>query len=134
FTQAVNSNGNYVKFSITATGFTLSAIPGAAGGNKRAPVNGIQIVPAGPPSPDFTIAATPASNTVIQGSAGGYTVNVGALNGFAGDVSLSATRLPAGAPATFMPSLIPGGAGNSSLNVSTMAGTPAGSFTLTITG
>lgn len=134
FTQAVNSNGNYVKFSITATGFTLSAIPGAAGGNKRAPVNGIQIVPAGPPSPDFTIAASPASNTVIKGAAAGYTVNVGALNGFVSDVSLSATGLPAGASAMFTPSPITGGSGSSSLNVSTTAGTPTGSFTLTITG
>ena len=134
FTQAVNSNGNYVKFSITATGFTLSAIPGAAAVNKRAPVGGIQIVPAGAPSPDFTIAASPASTTVVQGGTAGYTVNVGALNSFTGDVSLSATGLPAGATATFTPSVIPGGAGSSNLSVSTTAGTPAGSFTLTITG
>jgi hypothetical protein len=46
FTQANNSNGNYVKFTITATGFTITATPGAAtDGNPRAPVNGMQIVP-----------------------------------------------------------------------------------------
>jgi hypothetical protein len=46
FTQANNSNGNYVKFSITATGFTITAIPGVStDGSKRAPVNGIQIIP-----------------------------------------------------------------------------------------
>ena len=46
FTQAVNSPGNYVKFSINANGFTLTAIPGPASDQaRRAPVNGLQIVP-----------------------------------------------------------------------------------------
>jgi hypothetical protein len=46
FTQANNSNGNYVKFTITTAGFTITATPGAAvDGFPRAPVNGIQIVP-----------------------------------------------------------------------------------------
>jgi hypothetical protein len=45
FTQASNSNENYVKFTITAAGFTITATPGAAtDGNPRAPVNAIQIV------------------------------------------------------------------------------------------
>lgn len=45
FTQANNSPGNYAKFSITASGFTLTATPGQAStGTIRAPVNGIQIV------------------------------------------------------------------------------------------
>jgi hypothetical protein len=46
YTQANNSAGNYVKFTITATGFTITATPGAAAdGFPRAPLNGIQIVP-----------------------------------------------------------------------------------------
>ncbi len=47
FTQATGSNGNYVKFSaIPATAFTITATPGTASDNmRRAPVNGIQIVP-----------------------------------------------------------------------------------------
>ncbi len=46
FTQASDSSGNYVKFSINAGEFTLTATP-VSGGNTtlRAPVNGIQIVP-----------------------------------------------------------------------------------------
>jgi hypothetical protein len=46
FTRATNSSGNYVKFSITAAGFTLTAKP-VVGTNAtvRAPVNAIQIVP-----------------------------------------------------------------------------------------
>jgi hypothetical protein len=46
FTRAINSSGNYVKFSINATGFTLTATP-VSGDNAtlRAPINGIQIIP-----------------------------------------------------------------------------------------
>jgi hypothetical protein len=49
FTRGDSSPGNYARFSITATGFTLSALPlPTAAGNRRAPVNAIQIVPAAP--------------------------------------------------------------------------------------
>ncbi len=48
FTQANNSNGNYVLFTIPGgvSGFTISAIPSTSSdGTQRAPLNGIQIVP-----------------------------------------------------------------------------------------
>nr|MDQ3348574.1 hypothetical protein [Acidobacteriota bacterium] len=46
FIRATNSAGNYVKFTITAAGFTLRATPAEpASGTRRAPVNGVQIVP-----------------------------------------------------------------------------------------
>src|SRR6185312_8404831 len=48
FTQANNSNGNYVKFSsIQATGFTITARPVSSSADTflRAPINGIQVVP-----------------------------------------------------------------------------------------
>ena len=45
FTQAVNSSGNYVKFRIKASGFTLTATPRTStNGTVRAPINAIQIV------------------------------------------------------------------------------------------
>ena len=48
FTGATDSVGNYVKFTITACGFMLNAVPSAAATTtRRAPVNGIQIVPVG---------------------------------------------------------------------------------------
>ena len=46
FTPANNSSGNYVRFSINASGFTLTATPGTASdGVARSPINGLQIVP-----------------------------------------------------------------------------------------
>jgi len=45
FTEANNSNGNYVKFTIQGTEFTVKATPGSASDNtRRAPLNGIQII------------------------------------------------------------------------------------------
>jgi hypothetical protein len=134
FTQANNSNGNYVVFTINATAFTVTATPGAASdGTPRAPINGIQIVPAGPPVPDFTLSATPAAQSVIQGGSTSYTVSAGALNGFTGAVSLSATGLPTGASPAFSPASIAPGA-SSTLTITTATTTPTGNPTITITG
>src|SRR5438132_7542922 len=51
--------------------------------------------------PDFSIAASPASQTVSQGQATTYTVMVTRLNGFTGSVSLAASNLPSGATASW---------------------------------
>ena len=135
FTQANNSAGNYVVFTIpNVTAFTLSAIPStSSSGYERAPVNGIQIVPVGSTNPDFTLSATPGTQTVNAGAGTTYTLNVGALNGFAGSVTLSASGLPAGGAATFSPASI-SSSGSSTITITTSASTPAGSSTLTITG
>src|SRR5271168_1296246 len=137
FTQATptSPNGNYVVLTIPAvSAFTISAIPTAAtSGYKRAPINGLQIVPLGPPNPDFTITATPASQTVNAGNSTTYTVTLSALNGFSGTVNLTASGLPSGVTASFSPSSLPG-TGSSTLTVSTAAGSAASSTTFSMTG
>jgi hypothetical protein len=47
FTQANNSTGNYMIFTIgNVSGFTINATPvSSTDANKRAPVNGLQIIP-----------------------------------------------------------------------------------------
>ena len=87
----------------------------------------------GSATPDFTISATPASQTVAPGQVASYTVTAGALNGFADTVSLSVSGLPAGASATFNPASMTG-SGTATLQVSTSGGAPSGTSTLTITG
>jgi hypothetical protein len=89
---------------------------------------------AGCGTPDFSISATPASQTVVVGNAASYAVAVGALGGFTGTVTLSVSGLPAGAAATFTPPSITG-SGTSTLSITTTNGTtPTGSFPLTVTG
>jgi uncharacterized membrane protein len=84
-------------------------------------------------APDFTISASPSSNTVLPGGCVSYTVTTTALNGFTGTISLSQSGAPSGSSATFNPLTI-AGAGSSTLTVCTSSSTPAGSYTITITG
>jgi len=84
-------------------------------------------------APDFTISATPPSESVRRGSRATYTVSLAALNGFASRVSLSLSGCPSRSTCSFNPgSLTP--PGNSTLTVSTTSRTPVGTYTLTITG
>jgi hypothetical protein len=85
------------------------------------------------PVPDFSIAATPSSVTADPGTNALYTVNLAPSNGYKGTVNLTAGGLPSGAGAGFSPaSLVP--PGSSTLTVGTSPTTPAGSYTLIITG
>src|SRR6185437_3019239 len=83
---------------------------------------------------DFTLSATPASQTAESGTSASYTVTIAPLNGYTGTVSFSVSGLPAGATATFTPASITT-SGDSTLAIATTAGTtPSGSYSLTITG
>src|SRR5207253_2838449 len=84
-------------------------------------------------APDFSLAATPSSNAVIQGSGASYTMTVSAMNGFTGTVGLTLSGLPAGAGYGFNPSSV-AGSGTSTLSVRTSSSTPAGTYSLTIIG
>jgi kumamolisin len=89
----------------------------------------------GPPSPSFTISASPTSRSVTQGSQGVFTITTAIVNGFDAAVSLSASGLPTGANATFNPTSIAApGSGSSTLTISTSSTTPAGTYNITITG
>src|SRR6266478_1418932 len=82
--------------------------------------------------PDFSVAATPASQTVPPGTGTSYSVSVTPSNGFTGNVTFTVTGLPSGATASFNPSSVTG-SGSSTMSVSTSSSTPTGSYPLTIT-
>ncbi len=106
FLEANGSFGNYVLFKeITVlSSFTLTATPS---GNS-APINGIQIVPAGA-DPDFSMAVLPMSGAVISGDTASYLVNVQAINGFTGTVKLSVSpESPPGVTESIFPSAVKG--------------------------
>jgi hypothetical protein len=84
--------------------------------------------------PDFSLSASPGSQTVLQGASTSYTVTVTPSGGFNGDVTLSVDGLPSGATASFNPQPVASGSGTSTMTVTTDASTPAGSYLLTITG
>jgi uncharacterized membrane protein len=82
---------------------------------------------------DFSVSATPATQSTIVGASAAFTATVSALSGFSGAVGLSVSGLPVGAGATFTPASI-NGSGSASLSISTSSSTPPGSYLLVITG
>jgi hypothetical protein len=83
-------------------------------------------------APDFSLSATPASASV-GGSVTSttYRVTITPINGFNNSVMLSASGPLIGALGTFSPNPT---TVSSTLTVSIMSNTPAGSYTLTLTG
>jgi hypothetical protein len=82
---------------------------------------------------DFTLSATPASQSVLAGGNTSYTVSATFTNTVNNTVYFSVSGLPTGATGNFSPSSVVG-TGSSTLNVTTSSSTPAGSYTLTIIG
>jgi hypothetical protein len=81
---------------------------------------------------DFSLSATPSSQTVVAGTSTSYTANITRNGGFTGSVTFSASGLPTGATGTFSPNPTTGN--SSTLTLTTSATTPAGSYQVTITG
>lgn len=86
-------------------------------------------------APDFSVAASPATATAPAGATTTFTVDVRAINGFAGDVALSLSGLPSGqATWSFAPATVTGGAGTAQLTLTTSASLAPGTYSLTATG
>jgi kumamolisin len=89
----------------------------------------------GPPSPSFTISASPSSGSVIQGNQGTFTITTAIANGFNSSVSLSASGMPTGVTAAFNPASIPApGSGSSTLTLTVASTTATGTYNITVTG
>jgi hypothetical protein len=119
----------------TPPGTYTITVTGTDTGTQGAPVQNttVTLVVTSAAGPDFSISATPPSQSVVQGSGITYTATISALNGFSGAVTLSASGFPSGAGATFSPPSVTG-SGASTMNVTTSATTPPGTYTLTVTG
>lgn len=85
-------------------------------------------------TPDFIVAASPASLSMNQGSSATTTVSVTTSGGFNSAVSLSASGLPSGVTASFSPASIAApGNGSSTLTISASSIAAAGTFNVTVT-
>jgi hypothetical protein len=82
---------------------------------------------------DFTISGSPASRTIISGQSTTYQIDITLISGAAQLVSLTCSGYPSSTTCTFSPqSGYPSFV--STLTVSTATSTPAGTYTLTVTG
>jgi len=122
-TAAANAGAGSATLTLTGTSGTLSHSSTVA-----------LAVSAPPAPPDFALAVSPASLTIVPGATGSQvSVTAAAVNSFAGTVAVAITGLPAGVtanPATL--NLTPGTAQNVTLTAATSAG--AGTFTVAFTG
>ncbi len=84
-------------------------------------------------NPDFTISANPGSLTVAPGANGSSSISIGAVDGFASAVSLSASGMPSGVTVGFNPTSV-SGSGSSTATFTVASGTAAGTYSITITG
>jgi subtilisin family serine protease len=83
---------------------------------------------------DFSVGVAPSSVNVPAGGATSLTVTISSIGGFAGDVSLAASGLPADIATSLSPATVPGGSGTSQLTLTTQSSLAPGSYPFTITG
>jgi subtilase family serine protease len=84
-------------------------------------------------APGFSLSASPASISVLQGNSGTSTITSTVTGGFSSAVALSASGQPTGVTVSFSPSSITG-TGSSTMTVTVAASTSAGTYTLVVTG
>jgi hypothetical protein len=85
--------------------------------------------------PNFTLAASPSSQTVVQGDQTSFSVNVNRTGGFSGAVSLSVSGLPKGATASWASSsTVSGPSSGATLVIDAAENTKEDTSALTVTG
>ncbi len=85
-------------------------------------------------TPDFSIAASPASLSVTQGTSATSAISTTVSGGFNSAVSLSASGLPAGVTASFNPTSIAApGSGSSTLTFTASSTAATGTVNVTVT-
>jgi Concanavalin A-like lectin/glucanases superfamily/Fibronectin type III domain len=81
--------------------------------------------------PDFSLSISPSGRAVTPAGSATYTVTVADQGGFTGGVTLSAAGFPAGTTAAFSPNPA---TTTSTLTLTTISSTPAGTSLFTVTG
>jgi trimeric autotransporter adhesin len=108
---------------------TLNINDNATGGSQTVALTGS--------GPNFSIAASPTTLTVIHGNAGTSTITLKPQAKFTGSVAVACTGAPANSTCTLTPPNVnvpPGSAVSTKLTIQTTATTAPGTYTLTVTG
>ncbi len=84
-------------------------------------------------APAITVSATPAAVSVAAGSAVTTAVTITRVGGYAADVALAATGLPAGVTAGFAPATLTGATLTSTLTLTSTTGATLGAAAVTVT-
>ena len=142
-THAFDMDQRMVGLSFTSDGGTTLQVNAPANGNLAPPGYYMLFLvnAAGVPSiaswvqvqtSDFSLSATPPSQTVAQGGSTSFTATVTPQSGFSGTVTMTTSGLPTGVTGTFTPTTLTSGDSTLGINVSNSV-TP-GTYPFTITG
>ena len=127
-----SSTVTFTASSTATTGTSNLSLTATGGGVSHTTV--ISLTINAPATPDFTLAASPASLSVAQGSSGTTTLSTTVSGGFNSAVSFSASGLPAGVTASFAPASIAApGSGSSILTFTASSTATTGAATVMIT-
>jgi subtilase family serine protease len=121
--------------STATTGTSTVTITGTSG--SLTATTTVALTVSATASPNFTIAASPASVTVTQGSNGTSTITITSTGGFNSATTLSATGLPTGVTAAFSTNPVTpaaNGSATSTLTLTASSTATVGAATVTITG
>jgi hypothetical protein len=118
-TIATNGTAGAGSFAVTVTG--------TSGSLTATTTVSVTVVA----SANFTLSATPGNLTIAQGTGATTTITVTPLNGFGGNVNLTASGLPSGVTASFIPNPT---ATSSTLTLSAGSGAATGTFNVTVSG
>ena len=122
-TLAVSSSVAAGTYSVTLTG---TAASGSHSVNLALVVSAVV-------ANDFSLAVSPGTLTLTQGSTGTATVSTAVVSGSAETVALSASGVPAGVTASFSPASVVGAA-SSTLTLSAASSAAFGTYAISITG
>ena len=119
--------------SVTGTQLTVLVGTGDDTGDST-PIAYLGLTPVSD-SPNFTISASPASLSVVQGNQGTSTITTTISGGFNSAIILSASGVPSGHHRKLQPPTIPApGAGSSIATITVGSSTPLGTYPITVTG
>src|SRR2546425_7431373 len=131
FGDGATATGNPVthSYSISGTYNAQLAVLDSAGATASVS-HSVQVTQ--PAGPDFSISVNPTSLTIPAGSSSTSSVTLSSLNGFAGNLSLSASSSPAGLGLSLNPTSVVLSAGGSATSTLSVTSGSVGSYSVSV--
>jgi cellulose 1,4-beta-cellobiosidase len=131
-TSVTGSGGSTLTLTATTTA-TVGAVTITVTGTSGSTVETAKVTLTVTARPEFTITVSPTTLSLPPNTNPTVTLTVTYVGNLTGSVSLSASGLPSGVQANFSPSSL-NASGNVTVNFTSQASTPAGTYSVLLTG